>query len=388
MDYTTQKLSFKIKKLLRYLRLYGLKRTLIKVKGQYHMNKKFETLPPFDESKTGGRHVGLIGCGNFQYSNIAYYLRKYYGKVIRGAMDIDINRAASLYSEYKLSYYTDDAAKIISDPEIDLVYIASNHASHTEYAIEALKAGKHVHIEKPHAVNMEQLERLGKAMLKYDGRVGLGFNRPNSKIGRTIREYLNTQSGTSMFNWFVAGHEIALDHWYFKEEEGGRILGNLCHWTDFIFQMMPEEDRHPITIIPARSEKSDCDISVNYVFGDGSIAVITFSAKGHTFEGVRERFAAHRGDVLIAMDDFRDLTVEVVDKKHKVSPMFRDHGHGLNIKNSYDMTSKKLDSTEKLKDIKYIWETAELVIKTREALETNEIVKVESFESHQLSEEP
>lgn len=380
MDYTTQSMAFKIKKLLRYLRLYGFRRTLIKVKGQYHMKKQYDTLPVRSVSSESGGHIGLIGCGNFPFSNIAYYLKKNYGRVIRAAMDVDINRAASMYEEYGLRYYTDDASKIIADPEIDLIYIASNHASHAEYAIDALNAGKSVHIEKPHVVRLDQLERLCAAMAESKGRVGLGFNRPNSRIGKTIKQYLNTQSGSSMFNWFVAGHEISPEHWYFKEEEGGRVLGNLCHWTDFVFQLVAPENCHPITITPTRGEKSDCDIAVTYVFGDESIAVITFSAKGHTFEGVRERFAAHRGNVLISMDDFRDLTIEVVDKKHRVSPMFRDHGHELNIKQSYEMVRQKEGQPSPGCSIKYVWETANLFLKTREALEENKKITIPAFD--------
>lgn len=384
MDYTTQKLTFKIKKLLRYFRLYGFQRTLIKVKGQYHMKKKYERLPLQSGLPGKGGHIGLIGCGNFPFSNIAYYLKKNYGRVIRGAMDIDINRAASLYEQYGLRYFTDDADKIIADPEIDLVYIASNHASHAEYAIEALKAGKSVHIEKPHVVRLEQLERLCKSMAESNGKVGLGFNRPDSHIGKSIKHYLGTQSGPSMFNWFIAGHEISPEHWYFKEEEGGRILGNLCHWTDFVFQLVAPEGRHPITITPTRGKKSDCDIAITYVFGDESIAAITFSAKGHTFEGVRERFAAHRGNVLISMDDFKDLTVEVVDKKHNISPFFRDHGHELNIKCSYEMVRPKEGKAFAGCSIDYVWETANLFLKTRDALEANKQVVVTAFEDSDL----
>jgi predicted dehydrogenase len=384
MDYTTQKLTFKLKKLLRYFNLYGLQRTLIKVKGQYHMKKKYDRLPSQSGLPGKGGHIGLIGCGNFPFSNIAYYLKKNYGRVIRGAMDIDINRAASIYEEYGLRYFTDDANKIITDPEIDLIYIASNHASHAEYAIEALKAGKSVHIEKPHVVRLDQLERLCAAMTESSGKVGLGFNRPDSRIGESIKHYLGTQSGSSMFNWFIAGHEISPEHWYFKEEEGGRVLGNLCHWTDFVFQLIAPEDRHPITITPTRGEKSDCDIAITYVFGDESIAAITFSAKGHTFEGVRERFAAHRGNVLISMDDFKDLTVEVVDKKHKVSPFFRDHGHELNIKRSYEMVRPKEGKSFAGCSIEYVWETANLFLKTRDALEENKQIAVAAFEESDL----
>ncbi len=372
MDYTRQPLLFKIRKAARYVRLYGLRRTLIKIKGQYHANRTFDPLPAERSDRTG-RHVGILGCGNFAYSHIAYYLRKNYGSVIRGVMDPSIQKAASLFDEYDADYYTTDAQRILDDPKIDLVFIASNHASHAEYAIEALARGKSVHIEKPHVVTYDQLRRLCDAMARSSARVALGFNRPNSRIGQEIREQLWSQSGPSMFNWFIAGHEIPPDHWYYRAEEGGRILGNLCHWTDFVMQLVPADVRYPITITPTRAEKSDCDIAVTYIFGDGSIAAITFSAKGHTFEGVRERFAAHRGNVLIAMDDFKDLTIEVVDRKHKTSQRLRDHGHENAIRTSYALTR---DNPGVTRD--YVWQTGDLFLRTKDALEQNKVLIIES----------
>ena len=372
MDYTTGALSFRIMKTLRYVRLYGLRRTLIKVKGQYHMKKRYGSLPLLPSPPKTGGHVGLVGCGNFAFSNIAYYLKKDYGRVIRGAMDIDICKAASLYEHYGLRYYTDDPEKIASDPAIDLVCIASDHATHAEYAIRAMEAGKSVHIEKPHVVTWDQLERLCRAMRNSMGRVNLGFNRPHSIIGREIKRQLDSQSGPAMYNWFIAGHEIDPQHWYFRPEEGGRILGNLCHWTDFVFQLVPPASRYPIVIRPTRAAKSDCDIAVTYTFGDGTIAAITFSAKGHTFEGVRERFAAHRGNVLISMDDFKRLVVEVVDERSVTSLWFRDHGHEQTIRRSYEMVR----AGGKGCSVEYVWETGQLFLKTKEALDDDRVVTI------------
>ena len=386
VDYTTQPIIFRLRKALRYVRLYGVRRTLVKTQGQYHMKKRYERLPEMRAKIESGAHVGIIGCGNFAFSVIAYYLEKNYGKVLHAVMDVDLHRAASLYERYGANYYTDDAERVISDPAIDLLFIASNHASHAEYAIRGLEQGKHVHIEKPHVVNEDQLIRLCSAMSTSKGKVALGFNRPNSRIGREIKRHLDSQQGAAMCNWFIAGHEIPPDHWYFKEEEGGRILGNLCHWTDFIFQMMPPERRYPITIRPTRAIQSDCDIAVTYTFGDGSIAAITFSAKGHTFEGVRERFAAHRGNVLISMDDFKDLVVEVVDKKYVTSPLFRDHGHERNIRNSYEM-ARAAGELGAGCAISYVWETAQLFLKTKEALEEDKVITLEPFEPSLLRRE-
>ena len=381
MDYTSAPLLFRARKALRYVGLYGVSRTLVKIRGQYHMGRRYTTLPANHLDRSPKAHVGLLGCGNFGYSVIAHYLRKNYGAVIRGCMDVDVNRAASLFERYRANYYTTDPAEIIADPAIDLVYVASNHATHAEYAIQALAAGKDVHIEKPHVVSDDQLARLCAAQeaARKAGKgriVSIGFNRPASQFGNLIREQLWREDGELMQNWFIAGHEIAPDHWYFKEEEGGRVLGNLCHWTDLTYQMMPAERRFPVRIIPTRSAKSDCDIAVTYVFGDGSIAAITFSAKGHAFEGVKERYAAHRGNTLVAMDDFQRLVMDVGSDKQVWSPRNRDHGHESSIRRSYDTAA---DPAATGLSTAYVWEAGQLFLRTKEALESSRTVTLDAW---------
>ena len=159
-------------------------------------------------------------------------------------------------------------------------------------------------------MSRDQLDRLCRAMEESNGRVALGFDRPRSRFGREVSRALASQSSPAMSTWLIAGHEIKPDHWYFAEAEGGRVFGNLCHWTNFVYQMVPPEARFPVTIEPTRARQSDCDIALTLRFGDGTIAAITFSAKGHTFEGVRERFAAQRGNVLIWLDDFQTLRID------------------------------------------------------------------------------
>lgn len=375
MDYTSQPLPFKLHKAARYLRLYGISRTLVKAKSYYHMNKRYAELPN-SVGPADGRHVGIIGCGKFAYAHVAHYLRKNFGDVIRAGMDIDIHRAASLFEGYRLTYFTDDAQRVIDDPAVDTIFIVSNHASHTEYAIPALELGKTVHIEKPHVVSADQLHRLTYAMERSGGRVALGFNRPLSRIGRAIAQALNAESGPAMMNWFVAGHEIPPDHWYCSPEEGGRVLGNLCHWTDFVLRLIAPEARFPIEINPTRVGNADSDIAVTYTFGDGTIAAITFvSSKGHAFEGVRERFAAQRGNTLITMDDFKTLTIDVGEKRVRTRNIHRDHGHEQMICDSYRL-GRDADRPGATAD--YVWETGQLFLSTRDALELGTPVTVRS----------
>ena len=376
MDYTQRSLPFKIRKVLRYLAMYGPLRTRIKVLGQLHMKTRFEPLPAQKGGAEARRTVGLIGCGNYAFSNIAYFLANKHGSIISSCMDKDIHRAASLARHYDVPSYSDDANTVLDDPNVKVVFIASNHASHAEYAIQALHKGKHVYIEKPHVVTYEQLDRLYEAMQVSPGRVFLGFNRPKSRFGRIILDRLRREEGPGMYNWFVAGHAINADHWYARPEEGGRVLGNLCHWTDFVLSM--GDGRFPIVINPTRGSKNDNDIAVTMLFPDETIAAITFSAKGHTFEGVREHLSAHRGNCLLSMNDYKTLTIESGHTKTRLRNTFRDHGHQDNILMSYELAMGR-GVYDREKEMRHLLDTGWLFLKTRDALTSGEPITVNHF---------
>jgi predicted dehydrogenase len=372
-DYTARPLSFKVKKALRYTRMYGVRRTLSIIRGQYNMKRTYATPPPLGADSSSDKHVGVIGCGIFGFGVIGYFLEKNQGRVIRGVLDHNLDRAASFYQRYGLDYYTTDPEKLLNDPKIDLIYIASDHLSHAEFAIQALENGKAVHIEKPHVVTESQLRRLCETIVRTRGKVRLGFNRPRSPLGRMIKENLHGQTGTAMMNWSVAGAPLPPEHWYYKPEQGGRVVGNLCHYTDFIFQMAPPEKKFPIVIQPLKYERPDENIAVTYLFGDGSIGAITFSTKGEPFEGDKERFSAHRSDCLVALDDFHRLVLENGPTKRVITPFFRDHGHDANMTESYQMVR----GSNPGQDVSYIWETGIFMLKTKDALDKGEVVRIE-----------
>ena len=382
MDYLGQPFVFKVRKILRYLRLYGINRTRHKALGQLHLRREYEELPARRRPIRRNQFVGLIGCGNYAYTTIAYYLTKRYGRAIAASMDINIHRAASLAERYRVPLYTTDVEELLTLDAARIVYIASNHASHTEYAIAALARGKHVHIEKPHVVTLDQLRRLAAAMNSASGKVFLGFNRPGSRLGKIITRYLDRQSGPGMYNWFVAGHDLDPDHWYFQPEEGGRVLGNLCHWTDFVLRLAGAE-AFPVVINPSRAPSSESDIAVTFTFSNGTIAAITFSAKGHTFEGVRERFSAHKGNCLVSMDDFQTLRVEVVQHKKRYRNLFRDHGHRQNIIAAAENVLRDLPY-DRGQHVAHLWNTGMLFLKTKEALQQDTRIVVKGFDPRQL----
>jgi predicted dehydrogenase len=225
-------------------------------------------------------------------------------------------------------------------------------------------------------VSFDQLERLCAAMAAARGKVVLGFNRPHSPFGQALRDVLATQTGSTMLNWFVVGHKIPPDHWYFDPKEGGRVPGNLCHWTDFIYHCIEPDKRYPITITPTPGSITSSDIAISFTFGDSSMAAITFSAKGYTFEGVREKLGAHRGDVIANLKDFHELTIETGAHKKRLRSRFREHGHARAILSFYDAV-RQPNANIRTASLAYVWETGDLYLKTRQALEENRQIVVQ-----------
>ena len=378
MDYLKQPFLFKIKKVLRYVRLYGPMRTYMKILGQKHLRSHFTVLPRQRGHQSHQQTVGIIGCGNYSFSTIAFFLRREFGDIIAACMDSDINRAASMASQYRIPYYTENADEVFENKNINLIYIASNHATHAEYAIKALEYGKDVYVEKPHVVSMDQLHRLHNAMRSNDGKVFLGFNRPGSRFGKIIAETLFREKAAAVYSWFIIGHFLGLDHWYLREGEGGRVLGNLCHWTDHILGLVREK-KFPLTIIPTRAEQNDRDMIVSFIFGDGTIASLNFTSQGQTFEGVRESFRAQKGDIIIAMDDFKKMSIEIGQYRKKYANYYRDHGHENNIIGAYRNVNNNLTYFRE-EEISQILNSAWLFLNTKEAVDKNAPLIINSFE--------
>lgn len=349
----------RFRKLARYLRLYGPRRTLAKVRAARHMERRVDA-----PSGPRGRatDVGFIGCGRFAFSTLAYYLQRDFGWRVRRVMDVDPARAASFARAYG-AMASEDADDVINDEAIRLVFVASNHASHADYAVRCLEAGKSVHVEKPPAVDRAQLEALCASAQNSVGTVTLGFNRPHSPLGATCLAALHAEKGPSAQTWFVAGHQIGPDHWYRNPGEGGRVLGNLCHWIDFSLRVVPEEHCLPLTIVPVLG-LAPASLEVTYVFGDGSTASLTLASFGEPFEGVRERYTAQRGDTLVALDDFETLRIDCVASKVRRSGMFRDHGHRATVRRSVRAAAGEIEGDTPA----FVWRTGILSIWTHEAV--------------------
>jgi len=362
-----------IRKVLRYIKLYGWSRTLAKIKLRLHIEASsgYEgDLMIINKHLDQTASIAVVGCGSFTFSHICFFLRKENRNCLRYAYDIEKSKAKSLCETYNGFAATNDFEKIIKDSRVKLVYIASNHSTHAKYAIDCLNNGQDVHVEKPHAITVEELKKLVLTAKKSaTNNIFLGFNRPKSKLVRKLKKMLREESGPLSLSFFVVGHKLPQEHWYFLDKEGGRVLGNLCHWTDLTLHLIDKgHEVFPCRIKAVAGEDPDSNFVVSVNFNDGSLVSYTFSVKEYSFEGVREFIQVHKGELLVNISDFQRMEGWKMEKKFRTTLLRRDQGHRSNILHSYN----NMGVPGAGEDLQYVYDTGYFMLQIKKALETRE----------------
>jgi predicted dehydrogenase/threonine dehydrogenase-like Zn-dependent dehydrogenase len=230
--------------------------------------------------------AGVIGAGNFANAVLLPALAATPARLVAVA---DLNGAAarSAARKHGAEQAVTDYRLILDDPEINTVFIAVGHHLHARFVCEALKAGKHVFVEKPLALNEEELEQLitDYRSLITDHQsisVTVGFNRRFSPHTIKMKELLRGRSGPLCMTMTVNAGEIPPEHWTQDPERGGgRIIGEGCHFIDLLAFLAGSPVRMVSALMvgegPAvREDKTAVILS----FADGSLGTINYFANG------------------------------------------------------------------------------------------------------------
>ncbi|MBM3520695.1 MAG: zinc-binding dehydrogenase [Alphaproteobacteria bacterium] len=202
---------------------------------------------------------------------------------------------------------TSDTESAIGDPEVDTVVITTRHDSHARLAIRALRAGKHVFVEKPLALKPEELDEIESAYAACGGRSFLmvGFNRRFAPQIVKIKTLLAAVSGPKAFVVTVNAGAIPASHWTQDPEVGGgRIVGEACHFVDLLRFLAG------VPIIGAR--RADVQVaprdtaSLELRFADGSLGTIHYFANGSK-SFPKERLEVFAAGGVLQLENFRRL---------------------------------------------------------------------------------
>ncbi len=265
-------------------------------------------------------NIGVVGAGNFVAGMHLPNIKKLNNKFeLRAVMSRTGFKADALAKQFGAAYSTTNFEEIINDKDIDLVMITTRHDSHADYVLRSLKAGKHTFVEKPLAVNQEELDQI-KAFYNADVAnkpvLMTGFNRRFSQFATEIKKHTDKRINPLFIHYRMNAGFIPLDSWV--HEHGGRIIGEACHLIDLMTSLTNSKIASISCekISPNNDKFSQQDnVAMILKYEDGSVGTIHYFAMGSK-QLSKEYMEIHFDEKTIIMDDYKTLK-----------------GFGVNVKN-------------------------------------------------------
>lgn len=277
----------------------------------------------------GTATIGFIGAGSYAQSHLLPNLPRDSRVTLKGVMTATGTGSRSVAERFGFEFCTSDARDILNNEEINTVFIATRHDSHADLVIQALKAGKHVFVEKPLCLREEELEEIRQV---YDerlsaGNAGLlmvGYNRRFSPLVQILKEKLPV--GPMAMLYRVNAGAIPPDSWIQDPDSGGgRIIGEVCHFIDLLIYIngsLPEKVY--ATAMPAPQNLQDT-VTINLTFANGSIGTICYFANGDK-SLPKEYLEVYSHGTVAVLDDFRSLSILSRGRKQGKKLFSQDKG--------------------------------------------------------------
>jgi predicted dehydrogenase/threonine dehydrogenase-like Zn-dependent dehydrogenase len=250
--------------------------------------------------------IGIIGAGNFtkmtmlpalKGSNAGY-------KYIASAAGVS---GTALANKYGFSHSTTNYKEILKDEEVDLVLITTRHDKHASMVIETLSAGKNVFVEKPLALDNEQLEQIIAAYNQSHATLTVGFNRRFSPHALNIKTLVG-ESPMNVIATMNAG-SIPANVWVHDiQVGGGRIIGEACHFIDLITFFTGSRVKSVcMNAMGINPEENTDNASILLKYENGSTGVINYFSNGSKAYS-KERIEVYSQDRTAIIDNFRQTT--------------------------------------------------------------------------------
>lgn len=223
--------------------------------------------------------IGFIGAGSFAQASLLPHL-KGLDVSLFNVCTTDGLHARNVAEKFNFQKFTTSPDEILKDENINTVFIATRHDTHAKYVIESLKAGKKVFVEKPLAITIDELYSIMNLDVKEKFFM-VGFNRRFAKSIIDIKNHF--QSGPFNFLYRINAGKIPVTHWTQWEEQGGRIIGEVCHFIDTLSFL---SNSNPCSVYAeSLSEKNgilkeEDTVSILLKFKDGSLGTIIYQANG------------------------------------------------------------------------------------------------------------
>ena len=251
--------------------------------------------------------IGIIGAGNFTSAMILPCLKKTTAKLKFISSSGGLTGTV-LARKHNISNSTTDNSLIFKDQDVDLVMITTRHNSHASLAIEALNCGKNVFVEKPLALNQEELDQVVEAYQKSGKTITVGFNRRFAPLAIKMKKALGTVATPMNIIATMNAGFIPSSVWvHDMEVGGGRIIGEACHFIDLITYLSGSKVKSVcMSAMGTQPEENTDNASILLKYENGTNAVINYFANGSKAYS-KERIEVYHQERTLVMDNWRKL---------------------------------------------------------------------------------
>lgn len=290
--------------------------------------------------------LGFVGAGHFSCRTLLPLLRAERNVQLEGVCNASSLSSRRVAERFGFRYCTSSTDEILADPAINTVFIATRHGPHAPLVCRALQAGKAVFVEKPLALNADQLQSIVEAYERNPAVFMVGFNR---RFAPSVQPVLSLFEGVRhrlMITYRVNAESLPVQHWmYDPEEGGGRIVGEVCHFVDLIQYLCGAR----VVSVSARalSPPQDHisrveDLEVSLQIANGSLATIVYTGSGSP-KLEKERIEVFGGSRAAVVDNFVSVQAYTGERLRKLR--LPGKGHQEEIQHFLDCVSRGQEPT-------------------------------------------
>jgi predicted dehydrogenase len=249
--------------------------------------------------------LSLIGSGNYAIAQLIPAFRAAGCRLRTVSSGAGVS---GLHAARKFGFEstTTDSESVLRDPETAAVAVSTRHDSHASFVLRALRAGKHVFVEKPLCLEPRQVDEIEEIASAPNAPVLMvGFNRRFSPLVERMQLLLASVTGPRHMVFTANAGAIPSEHWtQDRAIGGGRIVGEGCHFMDLLRFVAGS----PITSVAAMSMQSPAKdtATIQLGFANGSTGTVHYFANGSK-DFPKERLEVHASAGTLRLDNFRSL---------------------------------------------------------------------------------
>lgn len=332
--------------------------------------------------------IGFIGAGSYAQSHLLPNIHKSDDVLLKGVMTSSGTSSRSVAERYGFEFCTGDEKDILENDEINTVFIATRHDSHAEYVMKALKAGKHVFVEKPLCLNEAELSQIVELLNSHTGELDgitnrqsndltnspilmLGYNRRFSPLSERIKKEFG--EGPMAMLYRVNAGNIPADSWIQDAEfGGGRIIGEICHFVDFLTFIngpLPVSVHADVMNDPGHLNDT---LNISLKYENGSIGTISYFANGDK-SLPKERVEIFSSGSTAILDDFKTLSIHARGRKKAKKLWSQDKGQKAEVKLFVEAI---LNGTGEVIPFEEIYSASLVSFKIIESIRTGECIRI------------